>query len=229
MINLHNIIDNGSTKIGRFVDYCIQLVILGSIIVFSIETLPTLSPITYAILYRIEVCVVVFFTCEYIARLIVAPKKLSYVFSFFGMIDLISILPFYLHFGFDTTSIRAFRLLRLIRIFKLTRYNSAADRFHRAFMLAREEIVLLVLTMLIILYLSGVGIYYFERSAQPQVFASIFDGLWWAVSTLTTVGYGDVYPVTSGGKFFTFLVLLLGLGVIAIPAGLFASALSKAR
>lgn len=230
MLNLKDLIDNDSTFCGRFFDYFIQVLIIISIVSFSIETLPNLPASVNNLCYGIEVLVVLIFTFEYIARLIVREKKLSYVFSFFGFIDLMSILPFYFSWGvLDLRSIRAFRLLRLVRIFKLARYNSAADRFHRAFMIAREEIILLVITMLIILYLAGVGIYYFEHPAQPQAFASVFHGLWWAVSTLTTVGYGDVYPVTAGGKIFTFFILVIGLGVIAIPAGLFASALQKAR
>ena len=82
---------------------------------------------------------------------------------------------------------------------------------------------------LIVLYLSAVGIYYFENAAQPDNFKSVLHSLWWAVTTLTTVGYGDMYPITAGGKFFTFLVLMLGLGVVAVPTGLLASALSQAR
>ena len=82
---------------------------------------------------------------------------------------------------------------------------------------------------LILMFLSAVGIYFFETDAQPDVFASVFDGLWWAVATLTTVGYGDVYPVTAGGRLFRFVVLMISLGVVAVPTGLVASALSKAR
>ena len=82
---------------------------------------------------------------------------------------------------------------------------------------------------MILLYLAAVGIYYFENPAQPEQFASVFHSLWWAVTTLTTVGYGDVYPVTVGGRVFTFLVLMLGLGVVSVPAGSVASALGKAR
>ena len=100
---------------------------------------------------------------------------------------------------------------------------------HRAFVISREEIVLFAVSALIMIYLAGVGIYYFEHEAQPKVFRSMFDGLWWAVATLTTVGYGDSYPITAGGRLFTFLILIIGLGIIAVPTGMVASALSKAR
>jgi len=95
--------------------------------------------------------------------------------------------------------------------------------------LAREELVLFSIIASMLLYFSAVGIYYFEHNAQPEAFSSIFQSLWWAVATFTTVGYGDVYPVTTGGRFFTFLVLMVGLGLVAVPTGLVASALSAAR
>ena len=93
----------------------------------------------------------------------------------------------------------------------------------------KEELVLYSLVTLMLLYFAAVGIYYFEYEAQPEAFRSVFHSLWWAVSTLTTVGYGDVYPITTGGRMFTFGVLMVGLGVVAVPAGLLSSALSKAR
>jgi voltage-gated potassium channel len=89
--------------------------------------------------------------------------------------------------------------------------------------------VLFGVTALIVLYISAIGIHYFEHDAQPERFASVFDSLWWAVATLTTVGYGDIYPITVGGRLFTFLILVLGLGLIAVPSGLMASALSRVR
>ena len=96
-------------------------------------------------------------------------------------------------------------------------------------MIAREELILFACATMLILYFAAIGIYYFEHEAQPEAFSSVFDGLWWAVATLTTVGYGDVFPVTAGGRFFTFIVLITGLGVVAVPTGLIASALSRAR
>ncbi len=102
-------------------------------------------------------------------------------------------------------------------------------RLHRAFVLIKEELVVFFFLTLALIFLAGVGIYYFENPVQPEVFSSVFHSLWWGVTTLTTVGYGDVYPVTAGGKVFTFFILIIGLGVVSIPAGLVASAFSKAR
>ena len=108
-------------------------------------------------------------------------------------------------------------------------YSTAVRRLHRAAIIAKEELVLFLCVALVLIFLSAVGIYYFENESQPEQFASVFHSLWWAVITLTTVGYGDVYPVTIGGRLFTFFVLMLGLGIVAVPTGLFASALSRAR
>ena len=131
--------------------------------------------------------------------------------------------------GLDLRSLRAFRLLSLFRAAKLLRYGKAIKRFHRAFIIVKEELLLFGCVTMIILYLSAVGVYYFENAVQPEAFSSVFDGLWWSVVTLTTVGYGDVYPITVGGRVFTFVVLMVGFGLVAVPTGLLASALSKAR
>ena len=229
MPTLKQIIEESDTAQGRAFDLVIQALIVLSLVSFSVETLPNLLPALANSLRWFEVFCVGVFTLEYIGRVIVATPRKSYVFSFFGLIDLAAILPFYLSTGIDLRTLRAFRLLRLFRILKLARYSSAARRFHDALRIAREEIVLFATAALIVLYLAAVGIYYFERDAQPEHFGSIFQSLWWAVATLTTVGYGDVYPVTVGGKLFTFAVLLVGLGFVSVPAGLVAAALGKAR
>jgi voltage-gated potassium channel len=214
---------------GRVFDICIQLLIIISLVSFSIETLPGLSPRAMLQLRAVETATVLLFTVEYALRIYLATSRLRYIFSFYGIVDLLAILPFYLATGLDLRALRAVRLLRLIRVFKLLRYSAASRRFHRAFLIAREEIVLCLSTAMILLYLAAVGIYYFEHQAQPQAFGSIFDSLWWAVATLTTVGYGDVYPITTGGRIFTFFVLLIGLGVVSVPAGLVAAALVESR
>jgi voltage-gated potassium channel len=228
-VTLKQIVEDSDTVTGRLFDLSIQSLIIVSLVTFSLETLPNLSEVQRTLLRQVEVITVVIFTCEYLLRIFVASQKLKFIFSFFGLVDLLAILPFYVATGVDLRAVRAFRLLRLVRILKLARYSEAAQRFHRAFLIAKEELILFLFVAAIILYLAGVGIYYFENPVQPDKFASVFHSLWWAVATLTTVGYGDVFPITAGGKVFTFFVLVIGLGVVSVPAGLVASALSKAR
>ena len=169
------------------------------------------------------------FTLEYVLRVVTSKPRSKFVFSFFGLVDLVAVLPFYFGLGIDLRSIRAVRFLRVFRLFKLARYGRAIKRLKTAFGLIREELVLFSLAAFVLLYLSAVGVFFFERDAQPEEFASVFHSLWWAIVTLTTVGYGDVYPITVGGRIFTAAILAVGLGIVAVPSGLFASALSKAR
>ena len=220
--------ENGCVSFGRF-DYLIQFLIVVSLVTFAVETLPDLSQRARDILYGIEVFTIAVFSIEWLVRAIFSRPSKSYIFSFFGIIDLVAVLPFYLSTGIDLRSVRAVRLLRLFRLLKLARYSRAMQRYHRAFIIAKEELILFGFTALILFYLASVGIYYFEHDAQPDVFTSVFHSLWWAVTTLTTVGYGDSYPITLGGKIFTFIILMIGLGFVAVPTGLFASALSAAR
>jgi voltage-gated potassium channel len=119
--------------------------------------------------------------------------------------------------------------MRLFRILKLTRHSEAIARFTRAIRQIRAELVVFGGFTGVLLYVASVGIYYFEHGDQPDKYSSIFDALWWAVATLTTVGYGDTYPITIGGRFFTFVILLIGRGVVAVISGMLASALSSTR
>ncbi len=214
---------------ARRFEIVIQVLIIVSIVMFCIETLPDLDPGIRAVFGIVETVIVLVFSVEYVARVILSKNRWGYVFSFFGLVDLLAILPFYLSLGIDLRSVRIFRLFRLFRALKLLRYSRAANRFSRAFVIVREELILFALATGMMLFLSAVGIYYFENEAQPEAFVSVFHSLWWAVTTLTTVGYGDMYPVTVGGRIFSFFVLMLGLGIVAVPAGLVSSALSKAR
>lgn len=198
-------------------------------IAYAIETLPGNSPGVRAVLKSIEIVSAVLFSVEYLLRIYVAEKPFRYIFSFYGIIDFLAVLPFFLSVSFDLRSLRAFRIFRIFRAFKLIRYNKALARFNMAAKLVREEIILFLIVTGIFLFLASAGIYYFENPVQPDVFASVFHSGWWSVVTLTTVGYGDVYPVTAGGKIFTFFILMIGVGIVTIPAGLVASALTKAR
>lgn len=228
-MNIKNIIEQSDTTAGKILDLSIQVLIIVSLVSFSVETLPNLSVRIRHYLHLMEVATVTLFTGEYLLRIAVSDRPMSFVFSRLGIIDLAAILPFYFTTGIDLRAIRVARLLRLVRVFKLFRYSRAIRRFHRALVIAKEELILFCGATLLVLYFASVGIYYFEHKAQPDVFSSVFHSMWWAVATLTTVGYGDAYPVTVGGKVFTFCILMVGLGVVAIPTGLLASALSKAR
>jgi len=226
-MQLKRIIEENDTIAGKVFDLTIQFLIIVSLISFSVETIPGLSETTTQFLKLIEVATVSVFTLEYLCRVYVADNKLRFIFSFFGIIDLLAILPFYIARGIDLRSIRIVRLFRLFRMFKMFRYSRAIQRLKQAFLTIKEELILFLIAAGFLLYISSVGIYYFENNAQPEQFKSIFHCLWWAIVTLTTVGYGDMYPITTGGKIFTSIVAVIGIGVVAVPTGLVASALTK--
>ena len=226
---IRRLVDNSNSKIGRIFALFIQGLIILSLITFSVETLPDISATHLYYLQTFETVVISIFTIEYILRIYAAKKRLAYIFSFYGIVDLLAIFPFFLLSGLNLQAVRIFRLFRLIRIFKLFKYSKALQRFHKAFILVKEEMMVFGGVALIMLYLSSVGIYHFEHAAQPEQFKSIFHSLWWALTTLTTVGYGDMFPITIGGKIFTFFVLMVGLGIVAVPTGLIATALSQTR
>jgi voltage-gated potassium channel len=226
-MKLKTIIEENDTTIGKIFDFFIQFLIIISLISFSVETLPDLNLKTKRFLNILELVIVIIFSIEYILRLVVSDRKLKFIFSFFGLIDLFAILPFYITIGIDLRSIRIFRLFRLLRSFKLMRYNNSILRFKNAISMIKEDLIVFLFSTAMLLFFSSVGIYYFENPAQPDQFKSVFDCLWWAVVTLTSVGYGDIYPITVGGKIFTFIILIIGLGIVAVPTGLIASALTK--
>ena len=216
-------------RLGRSVILVLYSLIIVSTLSIGIGTLPGLPRWGRVALALTEMVIVVVFTIEYALRIVIAPDRLAYVRSFWGIIDLVAILPFYLSLGIDLRAVRALRLLRLFRLFKLVRYANAIDRLDKAFRAVREELVIFSVIALFTLYLCAIGIYIFEHQRQPEQFSSVFESMWWAAVTLTTVGYGDVTPVTAGGRIFTVLVLFVALGVIAVPTGLMSSALSRLR
>lgn len=223
------VIESDQRPGGRAFQAFIHILIVLALLAFAVGTLPDLSPGANEALGIFELVVVAIFTAEYLLRVWVADRPLRFVFSFYGLVDLLAILPFYLAIGVDLRSLRVVRLSRLLRVAKLARYSRAMDRIRRAVVLAKEELVLFFFMATIVLFFAAVGIYYFENPVQPEKFSSVFDGLWWAIATFTTVGYGDIYPITTGGRIFTAFVLMIGLGVVAVPTGLLTSALIKAR
>ena len=146
-----------------------------------------------------------------------------------ALVDLFAVLPFYLPmiFPFDLRFIRAFRLFRLFRLFKLARYSVAFKTLGRVIKLKKEELNIAVFIIFLLLIVSSSLMYFVEHNVQPNTFQSIPHALWWGVSTLTTVGYGDIYPITPIGKFLGAIIALLGIGIFALPAGIFASGFAE--
>jgi voltage-gated potassium channel len=182
-----------------------------------------------------EVISVAIFTMEYLARLWTCTSnpryrgalagRIRFVLSPLALVDLFAILPFYLPFliSADLRFIRALRLFRLFRIFKLGRYTDALRTLGRVLRAKREELFISLFLVVILLLLTSSLMYYFENAAQPDAFSSIPVSMWWGVATLTTVGYGDVYPITPWGRFLGAIVSILGIGLFALPAGILAS------
>jgi len=172
----------------------------------------------------------VFFAAEYVARLCLIKEKKQYAKSFLGIVDLLSFLPIVLSLGsLDTRFLHVIRTIRLIKIAKIMRYDKALSRLILVFFKVKDELIIFILLTMVALYLASVGIFYFESSGQPETFGSIGKCLWWALVTLTTVGYGDAIPMTEGGRLFTGLVLIIGVGLVSVPSGLFAAALSATK
>jgi voltage-gated potassium channel len=146
----------------------------------------------------------------------------KYMFSAYGLIDLISILPFFLNqlVKVDGRFLRILRLFRLTRIFKLGRGSSSLKLFIKALNGVKNELKFTLFLSLLAILFSASAIYYLEHESQPEKFSSITESIWWATVSLATVGYGDVYPVTAGGKIFASIISLIGIGIVAIPTGI---------
>ena len=217
-----------TTKLGHRIELFIQFLIISSIINFTVQTLPNINPTYQKVSNSIEVVSVFFFSLEYFLRLLSSKKPFKFIFSFFGIVDLLAILPFYLTLGTDLKSLRAVRLFRLLRLLKFLRYGDTLKNLKQSFDNVKKELILFSAATLLLIYFSSVGIYFFENEAQPDAFSSVFSAMWWSVATLTTVGYGDIYPITTGGKIFSTFIVFIGLGLVAVPTGLIASSLTQA-
>ena len=222
-------------KISRRFDVFIMTLIVLNVVAVVTETVEALYT-KYKVYYDFfEYFSVFVFTIEYIIRLwacTARPKyshpvwgRLRYMFSVEALIDLLAILPFYLplFFDLDLRVIRMLRLFRLLRIFKLGRYSVAFGMIIKVIEKRREELMITLTLVLVLMILSSSLMYYIEHEVQPEAFTSIPATMWWSVATLTTVGYGDVYPVTPLGKVLAALIAILGIGIFALPAGILAA------
>ncbi len=223
------ILDGTHPRAGRGVALAIYGLICASAVVIALETLPDLGPRLAGALRAAEVVLLAAFLVEYVLRLACSAQPLRYAVSFWGIVDFIAIVPAIVFLIPDFASFRALRLLRLLRLLKLFKANRALDRIVGTFRRARAEFGVFFFIAGVTLYLAAVGIYHFEHEAQPEAFSSIPESLWWAVTTLTTVGYGDMYPITTGGRIFTAVVMLIGISVVAVPVGLITAGLTETQ
>ena len=221
---LRRLLFDSEDPAGRRFDAGLQLVIFISLAGLTLESVDGLPALAYRLLFAVEVVSIALFTLEYALRVIAAPSAPRYVVSFWGIVDFLAVFPYY--FFHESQWVRA---LRFLRIFRLLRRSRALARFTEAFREARSELMVFGTTAFIMLFVAAAGIYQFEHEAQPEAFSSIPESLWWAIVTLTTVGYGDVYPVTPMGRLFTGLVMIVGLRVVAGLTGVIASALTHVR
>lgn len=220
-------------------DYFIVILISLNVVSVFIETFD-LSVYLNNFLRKFEIFSIIIFTIEYILRLwtstLLYPDKnsfvarIKYIFSLMAIIDLLSILPFYLPFFFnvDLRVLRALRLVRLLRIFKANRYTHAIQKVLFVIKNKSTELISSIFVIFILMLISSVLMYSVESPVQPEVFKNGFSGLWWAVATFTTVGYGDIYPITSVGRLLSAIIALLGIGLVAVPTGIITSGFMEA-
>jgi voltage-gated potassium channel len=220
------LLDGTHERHGGRVAFAIHVLIVLSAIAIALETEPSIPPVLRGLLHGFEIALVGIFATEYLLRLLASPKPMHYALSLWGIIDLLSFLP---AIALLTPEWQVVRALRLVRLLKLFRSSRSLDRLVVAMREVRGELFVFGVIAALMLYVSAVGIYLFEHDAQPEVFTSILTSLWWAVASFTTVGYGDMVPVTLGGRLFTTLVLFIGLGIIAVPAAIVTTALLEAE
>ena len=232
---LYVIIFEADTRAGQWFDIALLVAILLSVGVVAIETVEDYQLRYGDLLNRIEWFFTVLFTIEYVLRLIAVRRPLNYAFSFYGIIDLISILPTYLSPAYGSARsfavVRSFRLLRVFRIMKLIHMTSESEDLASAIWRARSKVIVFLMVVLITVTIAGTAMYEIERLAQPEEtqFTSIPQSVYWAVVTMTTVGYGDIVPQTTPGKFVSALLILVGYSLIIVPTGFVSAEFSDGK
>lgn len=220
---IHEIIFEADTPAGKFFDVALLIFIIGSVVAALLESVPSIILRYSNMFYYFEWAFTIFFTIEYILRLYSTLKPIKYATSFYGIIDLLAILPTYISIFFAGTQslivIRAIRLLRIFRIFKMMTFVSEAEYITKALYASSRKIFVFLFAILMIVVIVGSVMYLVEGGVNPD-FDSIPRSIYWAIVTLTTVGYGDISPNTSFGQFIAAFVMVLGYAVIAVPTGI---------
>lgn len=231
---------NNGGRAGIVVEWVLIILIWLNVAAVVLGSIEELFNKYNAIFISFEFFSIVIFTAEYALRLWTAPNKfnlpknslrsyLRYIFSFLGIIDLFAILPFYFPFIIDADLriLRVLRTFRLLRILKLSRYNNSFKMIIRVLREQKEKLFITLFFIVVMILLSSSIMYFVETAVQPDKFPNIPATLWWAVATLTTVGYGDVYPITILGKILGSFIAVMGIGLIAMPSGIISAGLIK--
>ena len=207
-------------------EIAISIAVFASIAIMALETFSLPADLKEA-LFVADVTLSLMFVAEYVYRVVTAENKRAYVTSFYGIIDLVAIFPILVHAAASVRVVRLLRVLRILRLLKIKRYSIALDRYRLALKQIAAEATLFAGVAFVFIIGFAFLIYEFEHEAQPDKFSNIFDSIWWAVISLTSVGYGDVYPLTTPGRFLTLAMVLTGMGIVAVPTALLASALTR--
>ncbi|AHW59133.1 voltage-gated potassium channel [Draconibacterium orientale] len=219
---IYEIIFEADTPAGKLFDVALLFVIIISVALVLLESVPAIRDNHYQLLRILEWCITIIFSIEYMLRVAIVKKPLRYIFSFYGIIDLLSVLPTYIGLviagSHSLVVIRILRLLRVFRILKLTRYTLAGRSLAKAIWNSREKISVFIFFVTMLVIIIGTIMYLVE--GPEHGFTSIPRGIYWAIVTLTTVGYGDISPGTPLGQFIASIVMIMGYAIIAVPTGI---------
>lgn len=227
---LHETLYEADTQKGRIFNIVLFIAIVASIILVMLESVDSFDSKYHNFLNISEWVITILFSIEYIARLFAVKKPWNYIFSFYGIIDFLSTIPKYLTFilvgSHSLVALRALRLMRIFRILKLARFIGESANFAKALKASRAKIAVFLSFVLILCIILGTVMYLVE-SDQDSGFTSIPRSVYWAIVTLTTVGYGDIAPITALGQFIASIIMIMGYGIIAIPTGIVSSEMTK--
>lgn len=228
---LHEIIYEADTPSGKFFDVVILIVIVISIALVMLESVSSLNLKYYWEFYIAEWIITIIFSVEYILRIISIKRPKYYIFSFYGIVDLLSTLPAYIAFIFGghnlLFAVRALRLLRVFRILKITRYIGESNRLKKALKSSGPKITVFLFAVIIICIIAGTLMHLIEGEAGG--FDNIPVSIYWSIVTLTTVGFGDIHPITPLGQFIASFIMIVGYGIIAVPTGIVSSEFTKSQ
>lgn len=221
---LYNIIFMSDTPIGKAFDVTLLWTIVASIVLVIVESMQGLPPICKNVFTVLEYVFTFFFTLEYLCRLYCSPKPWKYALSFYGIIDLLSTLPLYIGWFFNGARylmiMRTFRLIRVFRVFKLFSFLEEGDNLMRSMLLSSRKILVFFLFVVILTISLGTLMYMVEGDIPGTQFTDIPTSIYWAIVTMTTVGYGDIAPVTMIGRMLSAIIMLLGYTIMAVPTGI---------